>query len=80
MDLPPTTYDHPYPGQVIEMRMTTAQVNSLCLKMGANDPGGFFIGCSWLDISKRCYIVVSDDNYAAVRRHEMAHCNGWKHD
>lgn len=80
MDMPPIVYNHPYPGQVIEMQMTAAQVNSLCIKMGANDPampGAVFAGCSWKDPAGRCYIVIFDEKY---RPHEIAHCNGWPKD
>ncbi len=84
MDAPPAQYDHSYAGTVIEMRMTAAQVNSLCIKMGASDPAMFgqnFLACSWKDVTKRCYIVIPDDeNYTVAKRHEIAHCNGWPKD
>ena len=63
------------------MVMKAPQVNSLCIKMGVVDPGTVqFLGCSWKDFSGRCYIVVSEHAYIAIKRHEIAHCNGWPAD
>lgn len=83
IDAPPAIYDHPYQGQVIEMVMKAPQVNSLCLKIGAIDPphhGVQFLGCAWKDSSARCYIVISEHAYIAIKQHEIARCNGWPGD
>ena len=75
---PPAYYVHPYNGPVIERVLPLAQAQALCAKRGAPADA-----CSWIT-KGRCYIVlpskgapVKDIN--AYRRHEIAHCNGWRH-
>ena len=73
---PPARYDHPYHGQVIEHVMSPAQVAMLCASHGA-----FGNGCSWKG-NGICHIFLPKGDellLASLRRHEMAHCNGWNH-
>jgi hypothetical protein len=70
---PPAQYDHPYSGQVIEQRLSQAELMRLCR--------GPAEGCATV-INGVCYIALpaseKDANVlAAMRRHELAHCNGW---
>lgn len=76
---PPTQYNHPYNGQVIERVMPEAEVRVLCTSRGASGP---FVACAWVS-DGACYIVLPNDEPAPVatyRRHEIAHCNGWPAD
>ena len=73
---PPTRYDHPYNGRVVERVVPKAEVPSLCMPMGADLLAA---ACS-LEGNGTCSIVLPSDGRAPVatfRRHEIAHCNGW---
>jgi hypothetical protein len=70
---PPPQYDHPYPGQVIEQRLSLLQIIKLC--------HGPTSGCSWVN-NGVCYIALPQDEkddrlIALMRQHEIGHCNGW---
>jgi hypothetical protein len=54
------------------------EVNRICLAMGLKpaSAGKVIRGCAQ-GIAGRCFIIRVDD--PAVARHELAHCNGWKH-
>ena len=75
MDIP-AHFDRPYTGPIIEMIQPHETVQILC-KAAGKQPWEVFYGCSWKK-GETCYIVMSSTD-KAVRRHEMAHCNGWKH-
>jgi hypothetical protein len=70
---PPAQYDHPYPGQVVEQRLSLLQIIQLC-----HGPAS---SCAW--VSKGvCYIALPPNEkdgrlIALMRQHEMGHCNGW---
>jgi hypothetical protein len=70
---PPAQYDHPYHGQVIEQRLSQFQLMQLC--------HGPAPACAW--VSKGvCHVALPVDEknsrvVAIMRRHEVAHCNGW---
>jgi hypothetical protein len=77
--LPPPEYDYPFKGPVTYTRMKDiAAVNKIC-----NNPNAG-LACAML-INGVCNIfLVSDDMLQSrrldpedVKRHEMAHCNGW---
>jgi hypothetical protein len=70
---PPAQYAHPYHGQVIEHRVSQAELIQLCR--------GPATGCSWVNAGA-CHLALP--NYekdrpllALMRRHELGHCNGW---
>jgi hypothetical protein len=70
---PPAQYDHPYPGQVVEQRLSRLQIIVTC--------HGPAESCSWLDRGV-CHIVLPQEEkdtrlIAYIREHEMGHCNGW---
>jgi hypothetical protein len=53
------------------------QVDRRCRATGAKSPPGEAIrGCTHR-VADRCFITRIDD--PGVARHELAHCNGWKH-
>ena len=70
---PPAQYDHPYPGQVVEQRLSRLQIISTC--------HGPAESCSWVDKGV-CYIALPQGEedtrlIAYIRQHEIGHCNGW---
>jgi len=70
---PPPQYVHPYHGQVIEHRVSQAELVALC-----HGPAN---GCSWVNAGV-CHIALPSDEkdrrlIASMRRHEVGHCNGW---
>lgn len=70
---PPPQYVHPYRGQVIEHRVSQAELVALC-----HGPAN---GCSWVN-GGVCHIALPHDEkdrrlIVLMRRHEIGHCNGW---
>jgi hypothetical protein len=80
--LPPAEFDRPYDGELIITRPHWQEVSRLCGKTHA-------IGCTHgreTHLPYRCYVAIAPDDelmgwdYAYVLRHEIGHCNGWRHD
>jgi hypothetical protein len=72
---PPTQFlhwtDH------LEIVLLSTDVVRRCQTAGAKAaPGTRIHGCSY-QVAGRCLIIRVDD--PGVARHELAHCNGWKH-
>jgi hypothetical protein len=70
---PPAQYDHPYPGQLVEQRLSRLQIMMTC--------HGPAESCSWVK-NGVCYIALPRDEtdtrlIAYIRQHEIGHCNGW---
>jgi hypothetical protein len=79
--LPPALYDHPPAIAVIEHVLPSDQVNATCHANHALGPDGRppppgyrFAGCAHIAVGK-CVVWRTED--PTVRRHELAHCNGW---
>jgi hypothetical protein len=77
---PPPEYDRPYKGELIEIRADRERMDALCPK----GPLGWSTNGCALGDRTRCVIVIATDDllpwwrpYREVRRHEIAHCNGW---
>ena len=78
---PPTCYQHAYPGTVTEIILPSEQVEKLCNQIPHAD------ACMWFSkipgqpptivLPKVGIGGVSQLTQDALRRHEMAHCNGW---
>ena len=61
----------------LEIVLPPADVVRRCQTAGAQTaPGTHIHGCSYSE-GGRCLIIRVDD--PGVARHELAHCNGWKH-
>jgi hypothetical protein len=61
----------------VEIVLPPADVARRCQTAGATFvPGTRIHGCSYM-VAGRCLIIRVDD--PGVARHELAHCNGWKH-
>jgi len=70
---PPARYDHPYPGRVVEQRLSRLQIITTC--------HGPAESCSWVS-NGVCYIALPAGEQdtrliAYIRQHEIGHCNGW---
>ena len=86
---PPTAFDHPYPGKLVEKAVPLSQIPSLCAKLtGRYDQS--VSGCGFKvhvteDGTPRgrpleTYgLIVYPTGCTAIRRHEIAHTNGWVH-
>ena len=78
--LPPAKYDVPYEGQLEIFYYQNLETAGIC------DPGALACARPTSD-HKRCVIsILSPEaakrlgiNYAFSLRHELGHCNGWKH-
>jgi hypothetical protein len=79
--LPPVEFDHPYEGNLIEVRADKDEIASSCPEISR-------LGCAWRINSQWCRIVIANDDiieaagltFEIVRRHEIGHCNGWPGD
>jgi hypothetical protein len=61
----------------LEIVLPQSDAARRCLTAGARSaPGTRTDGCSYT-VAGRCLIIRVDD--PGVARHELAHCNGWKH-
>jgi len=74
---PPASYNHAYPGPVIERVLPLSEARAACAHMGVHADA-----CSWL-ARGTCVLVIPRDgpvkDLKAYIRHERAHCNGWSH-
>ena len=75
---PPAQYDHAYPGQVFMMRLPKADIRAECGST-RKEP---VRGCAQV-VRGVCVIKIAMkakiSNRAMLVRHEIAHCNGWRH-
>jgi hypothetical protein len=84
---PPAEFDHPYDGNVIISAENTPETILTACGFPANDRR-IILGCA-IEIGKRneCNIYLvqrkwieqSGDDYDEIIRHEIGHCNGWRH-
>jgi hypothetical protein len=83
--LPPKYYDHPFDGEVIENTVDMKEMDRLCKPR--RNPEVIPLGCAfhYSNQPKSCYILIAPLAVLqkhrlvpeTVRRHEIAHCNGW---
>jgi len=79
---PPSRYDFSYPGQLNEVKLDALAVHKYC--GGRGDAVQRLLGCA-VPLGAKCIIVlpkvesmlISKAQQDRVRRHEVAHCNGW---
>lgn len=82
IDIPPQVY-LPYDGPVIELQLPLQRVKTMCYVLGVRGKdvlgcGGYFDG-GCLVVIPEIGPLVSDHDQRKLRKHELAHCNGWKH-
>ena len=82
---PPAVYDHAYNGKLNVRQGTMAQVEYYCHTKQGIVSQYEALGCS-LPNGRSCFIMipriggrVTASFQAQIRRHEIAHCNGWRH-
>lgn len=81
---PPAQFRHPYAGELISYELPAPEIDAACRALGAGGP--LILGCA-RRFHDLCVIIVpsagsgvSPRTHAALRRHELAHCNGWPAD
>lgn len=82
--LPPAEFDYPYAGTLFEDVLPIAQVDAECRRLTGTTRKKLIRGCA-VKYPGGCLIVYPDVPVKGVdsrdiRRHEIAHCNGWKHE
>ena len=80
---PPAIYDHAYKGRLTVQQSTMAQVEHYCHTMHGITSPYQALGCTKVG-EHRCFIMiprirgpVTASVQFQIRRHEIAHCNGW---
>jgi hypothetical protein len=80
---PPAIYDHAYNGRLSMHEGTMAQVEYYCHTRQGIVSEYQALGCS-IPEGRSCFIMIpriggpiSASIQAQIRRHEIAHCNGW---
>ncbi len=81
--VPPKKYDHPYYGLVTIFKFDKDNISKECSAVYNKPVRRDAAGCQFFD-DKGCDIYLALKTKRAqvheVLRHEIAHCNGWKHD
>lgn len=77
---PPARYDHPYKGHLNTIVVPYGTARQNCYKLGGAVLPDNTAACAIVG-NGRCTIVLPRSPVAdlvkALRRHEIAHCNGW---
>jgi hypothetical protein len=80
---PPAIYDYAYKGKLAVRQGTMAQVEHYCHTMHGIVSRHQALGCSKVD-THSCFVMipriggrVTASIQSQIRRHELAHCNGW---
>lgn len=80
---PPPAYDRPYQGRLELHSGTLAEVQYVCHTMEGIVSSYRALGCA-KKFSGSCFVMipkiggkVTAHMQARIRRHEIAHCNGW---
>lgn len=82
IDLPPEKFDHSYEGPVIEQLMSAQEISDCC---GIDTAQACMFPPNFL--GDKCFIYlpwigpggVAKRTQDLLRRHEIGHCNGWRH-
>jgi hypothetical protein len=83
--LPPAQFDVLYTGHLIKRELSAEGVDKLCHSFGL-DPRRLVLACS-IPMPGACLVVipwfgiggVGARTRAVLLRHELGHCNGWRH-
>jgi hypothetical protein len=81
--LPPPQYDHSFKGHTVVRLGSLAEVKNYCHTMHGIVSAYQALGCAKVH-SGRCFIMIHKVGgpitarmQGEIRRHEVAHCNGW---
>jgi hypothetical protein len=81
--LPPHAFDHHYRGHLTEQRGSLSEVEHFCHTMQGIVSAYRALGCAEV-FPTRCFIMIPKIGgqittrlQSQIRRHEIAHCNGW---
>jgi len=85
----PANFDHPYEGKLVEWELSLAEIPAVCARF-AGHLDASVAGCGYrVHVTKdgtptgrelETYgLIVFPKGCAAIRRHEIAHVNGWVH-
>jgi len=81
--LPPPVYDHAFKGQLIERHGSLAEVKHYCHTIEGIVSSYQALGCAKV-YGRKCFIMIPKTGgtvtarlQSQIRRHEIAHCNGW---
>ena len=77
MDIPPQ-FDRPPSIPVIEQRLNHDTLQIICRASNTARWFETYYGCAVRKPDK-CVVFLSVQAGEDVRRHELAHCNGWQH-
>jgi hypothetical protein len=84
--LPPPTFDHVFKGHLVERRGSLADIKNYCHTRHGIISAYQALGCAKVS-SHHCFIMIprvggqiSASLQSEIRRHEIAHCNGWAAD
>jgi hypothetical protein len=84
--LPPPQYDHPFKGHTIVRLGSLAEIKNFCHTRHGIVSAYQALGCATVQ-PRRCYIMIPKVGgqitarmQSEIRRHEIAHCNGWAGD
>lgn len=84
-DLPPALFDRPYSGTLIIERVPAHETQKIC---GHSGVFRFYTNaCAFVSKDgQHCRVILPENEevYSRVfierlKRHELGHCNGWKH-
>jgi hypothetical protein len=86
IDAPPAVYQHRYRGALTVQHGSLAEVEHFCHTMHGIVSQYRALGCAVVD-THSCFVLIPKIGgpvtariQAQIRRHEMAHCNGWPAD
>lgn len=85
--MPPPQFERPPEVQVMIRHLPAAHIDRVCRLYPelADNHDGTFGACAHPGVTV-CTVTlpypgsVSAERYSALARHELAHCNGWRHD
>lgn len=84
---PPPAYVYPFPGKLFVHEFAVSEVDGKCREYGTIALSEI-MACSIRLGDGACIVVlpklgiggVGPRTHDALRQHELAHCNGWKHE
>lgn len=78
---PPQEFNHIYAGQIIEQRLSWNELEAYCGKGNLACMKNTFLkqNICIITLPKIGIGGVSEKTFNLLKRHEIGHCNGWRH-